>query len=103
MIKAYPYLNNLYKLKGKTYYLKEIIKQHKGLWNVEEKCWIIHESQLAFLPNTVKMVEVKHEKYCHMEEGTCFVSEEEFKKGFVNSLFCSLCDSSCNHIKIISL
>jgi hypothetical protein len=101
MINAYPYVRgvgyNTYKLEGNTYSIKEQLKFHGAIWS--GTFWTINESELQYFPQIIKMIEVKHDKYCHMEEGTCYVSERELKLG-IATLWCNKCDSNCINVPI---
>jgi len=101
MIKAYPYINNIYKLDGNdTYYIKDKIKLHGGVWS--GTFWTLEEDKLQYFPQIIKMVEVKHGDYCHEKAGIIYVTEKEFKLGLA-TLWCSNCDSNCTNVPVLPL
>ena len=114
MIKAYPIKDSpFYYLEGDkksdTFYIKDKIKECGGLWNASDKHWEVTEEVLSFLMliyNYIhKMIWVKTEQVCHIseEESYHWATDIEFKEGYIDWVFCGLCDSRCYHVKILGI
>lgn len=97
-----------YHIAGKTYAIKEQIKEMKGVWASTKKQWLVaatieNLNKLRALGIRLK-VRVRREAFCHDPEEEVYVDSEELKMGFILDNFCGNCDSAYRkQVKIYQL
>lgn len=88
--------NNRFSLSGKTYHLKEKLKELNGKW--DGKKWTVPLSAIHELKPLI-MIRVVVDKHCHEDERETFVTHKEAICGYAR-MGCPRCDTpaSCGDV-----
>jgi len=83
---------DLYRLYGKTYHKRHILKRLGATWNPRGKYWLASR-EAALAVGADIMIRVRVAAHCHEPERIIAASHKEVDRGHVR-LGCGICDTS---------